>query len=200
MALCQEYALRLLGVICCRISFFHVPFGSTFRSQPIVSSPGVCFEGCLMRWVCIVLLRIVAHAFLITWAPFRVSLLFTALAICAVSTVEIGGMPASFSRIRLPTARYAPRTLRRFLFCSTSSLRSTCFREVATPCGAYHAEAPYVMAGRTTEVYTSRAILKLAPHVDVEMRSIAGDWEAYSVNYNYVREVNNKDYKIINDF
>jgi hypothetical protein len=106
-----------------------------------------------------------------------VSLFFTTLVIYIVSTVEIDGIPASFSRIRFPTAWYVSRTLRRFLFYSISSLRSTCFREVATPYGAYHAEAPYVMAGRTTEVYTSRAILKLVPYIDVEMRSIAGDWE-----------------------
>jgi hypothetical protein len=33
--------------------------------------------------------------------------------------------------------------------------------------------------GRTTEVYTNLAILKLAPHVEVDIRSIANDCEVY---------------------
>jgi hypothetical protein len=92
----------------------------------VISSPGVLFrasEVFLRLPSRIAWLRIVTHAFLIMLAPLPVSLLFVAFATWAVRTVDIGGMPAFFFKIRLPTARYAPRTLRRFLFWSTSSFR-----------------------------------------------------------------------------
>jgi len=73
-------------------------------------------------------LRIVAQAFLITWAPWLVSL-FTALVIGAVSTVEIGGRSASFSRMRLPTARYTPR-----------ALREVSYSEILRACGPHISE------------------------------------------------------------
>ena len=46
-------------------------------------------------------------------------------------------------------------------------------RAVSIPCGVYYTDAPNVIAGLITEEYTSLAILKLAPHVDVEIRLIA---------------------------
>jgi hypothetical protein len=84
-------------------------------------------------------------------------------------------MSTSFFRIRFFTARYAPRTLYRFLFYSTSSLRFTYFREITTPYGTYHAEAPYIIVRRIIEIYISRAILKFIFYIDVEMRLIIGD-------------------------
>ena len=115
----------------------------------------------------------VAHAFLIVCAAAPVSTLLVALAVCAARTIEIGGIAASFSRMRVFTARYAPSTVRRLLFCNISSFLSIVLRAVSIPCGVYHTDAPNVIAGLTTEEYTSLAILKLAPHVDVEMRLIA---------------------------
>lgn len=148
------------------------------RSHLVLRSPGVFLT------VCEVLregpsrsarLRMTAHAFLIVLAAWPVSLLLVAFATCEASTEERGGIPASFSRIRLPTARYAPKTLLRLLFCRISSFRSTCLRAVAIPCGMYQAAALYVILGLTTDVYTSLAILKHAPHVEAEIQSIAKD-------------------------
>ena len=97
----------LLRRVTCRISLFHVSLGSIFRSHIATSSPGVFFRRLVF---CVTPLRIVAHALLIVSAPFPVSLLLVALATCAVRAIEIGGISASFSRMRLPMARYAART------------------------------------------------------------------------------------------
>jgi hypothetical protein len=88
------YGRRLWGVTCCRISLFHLSLGSVFRSWLVTNSRGVRFGGCLVLHLYTVQLRIVVLAFLITWAPLPVSLLFTALATWAVSTVEFGGTSA----------------------------------------------------------------------------------------------------------
>ena len=70
-----------------------------------------------LRFVlCNDLLRMVAHAFLIVSAAAPVRYLLVALTVCAARKIEIGGIAASFSRIRLFTALYAPRTVRRLLF------------------------------------------------------------------------------------
>lgn len=165
-------------VACCRIAFLYVPSGIVFRSHVVVSLPGVILIACkllLRHLLRSMQLQIVAHASLMVLAALPVSLLFVAFVIWAARNVDSRGMPASFSRIRLSTARYAPRILRRFLFWRTSSFQSTDLREVAMPCGEYHAAAPQAIIGLTTDEYTSRAVLKLTPDVEVEMRSIAND-------------------------
>ena len=69
IAFLRGYGLRLRVVTCCRISLSHILFGTIFRSQLVTSPPGVRFGGSLFC-LCIVQLQIVAHAFLITRAPF----------------------------------------------------------------------------------------------------------------------------------
>jgi hypothetical protein len=69
--------------------------------------PGLSFV-VSRRFLCLVLrivrLRMVVHASLITLAAPPVSLLLVAFATLAVKIVEIRAIPASFSRMRLPTA------------------------------------------------------------------------------------------------
>jgi hypothetical protein len=145
MAFLHDVGLSSWAVTCCSISLFHVSWGRFFRSHVVMSSPGVLFrasEVFLRLPLYIAWLRIVAHAFLIMLASLPVSLLLVMFATWAVRTVDIERMPAFFFKMRLPTARYALRTLRRFLFWSISSFRSTCFREVTMPCDAYYTAAP----------------------------------------------------------
>jgi hypothetical protein len=47
----------------------------------------------------------IAYAFLMVCAAASVRILLVALAVCAVRTIEIGGIAAFFSRIRVLTAR-----------------------------------------------------------------------------------------------
>ena len=107
----------LLGLACvvatCRISLSHVSFGTSVRVHLVSRFSCVSLRQFVVRdgW-----LRMIAHALLIVFAAAPVRILLVALAVCAARITEIGGIAASFSRIRVFTARYAPKTVRRLLF------------------------------------------------------------------------------------
>ena len=106
--------LRLAYVIVtCRISLSHVSFKTSIRVY-LVSR----FSCVLLRQfiVCDGWLRMIAYVFLIVFAVAFVRILLVALAVYAVRITKIGGIAASFSRIRVFTARYTSKTVRRLLF------------------------------------------------------------------------------------
>ena len=107
----------LLGLACVittyRISLSHVSFRTSIRVY--LASRFSCVS--LRRFVvCNRWLRIVAYILLIVFAAAPVRILLVALAVYAARITEIGEIAASFSRIRVFTARYAPKTVRRLLF------------------------------------------------------------------------------------
>jgi hypothetical protein len=85
----------------------YIAAGMTDWSQEEVSSPRLRFitSYCLRRLALrTIQLRIVAQASLITLAALPVSLFLVAFATLAVRNVDIGAIPAFFSRIRPSTA------------------------------------------------------------------------------------------------
>ena len=77
-------------------------------------------------------------------------------------------MYVSASSTGMGVALNAPAIVRKHLFCMTASLFEMPF-DFFMSFGVCHMVEPYVMAGRTTAVYTWRAFGKVAPHVEVEL-------------------------------
>src|SRR5947207_14839393 len=106
--------------------------------------------------------------------------LLVAFAICAARTTKISGITASFSRIRVFTARYAPKTVRRLLFYKVSSFLSIILRAVSIPYGVYQINTLNIIADLITEKYTNLIILKLTSYINVKIRLII---KLYIINF-----------------
>ena len=76
-----------------------------------------------------------------------------------------GGIYVSVSSSRIGVARYAPATALKLLACVLAIIWMTFPRLFRS--GSNHTAAPYVIVGRTVELYKSRALENDAPHVDV---------------------------------
>ena len=113
------------------------------------------------------------YILLIIFAAVFIRIFLIALAVYAVRIIEINRIAASFSRIRVFTARYAPKTVRRLLFWRVSSFLLIILRAVSILYGVYHTNAPNVIAGLITKEYTNLAILKLAFYINIKIWLIA---------------------------
>lgn len=89
-----------------------------------------------------------------------------------------GITPASASNTLMFVALYAPVIDRRHFFCETDIFAAEQVLLSRISLGDCHTEAPYVIAVRTTAVYTCRALLKIAPHVEAATLISAIDCEA----------------------
>src|SRR5208337_5494237 len=76
-----------------------------------------------------------------------------------------GGILTSRSRQCIGVAKYIPATVRRHRDCLVSRRLAIPFGSPSRD-GVYQAEAPYVIAFRTTFVYSSRAREMLTPYTD----------------------------------
>ena len=63
-------------------------------------------------------------------------------------------------------ALYAPVIALKHLFCSTVSFATGVVPRSRMSFGEYHTGEAYVIAGRTTAVYTCRALFSVALHVE----------------------------------
>ena len=74
----------------------------------------------------------------------------------------------SASKTSMFVALYAPVIDLRHLFCNNvAKLATSPVRFLRGSFGKCHTGAPYVIAGRTTAVYTCLALFNVAPHVEV---------------------------------
>ena len=142
--------------------------GSISRSHAVLAlDGGIILVVCLVVVIPGLLRRIFSHAFEDVRLPTPWWYLRIELATSFERIAPIGGVFASTSRTGPATARYAPSTVLRLLFWRVSSFLSTPFRAFTDPCGIYQMLALYVSTGLTTDEYMIRALLKLAPHVNI---------------------------------